>query len=67
VLPLRDVQGLGERIVQLMKDRPAACKMGERGRALVTADWDVATMVQRISDLYKQLLLRKGITFEPFS
>ena len=67
VLPLRDVQGLGERIIELMKDRPAAGRMGERGRALVTADWDVATMVQRISDLYKHLLLRKGITFEPFS
>jgi len=64
VVPLRDVTGLADRIAWLVKNRTSARAMGERGRLRVTAEWDVQTMVHRISDLYRHLLLRKGIDLE---
>jgi glycosyltransferase involved in cell wall biosynthesis len=64
VVPLRDVSGLADRIAWLVKDRATAREMGERGRQRVTAEWDVQTMVHRISELYRHLLLRKGIGME---
>jgi len=65
VLPLRDVQGLAEKIHQLTVNRANAVRMGERGRILATTEWDVGTMVNRISDLYRHLLRRKGIDLQP--
>jgi glycosyltransferase involved in cell wall biosynthesis len=64
VVPLRDVTGLADRVAWLVKDRTTARQMGERGRQRVTAEWDVQTMVHRISELYRHLLLRKGIDME---
>jgi glycosyltransferase involved in cell wall biosynthesis len=65
ILPLRDVEGLAERINRLAVHRQQARQMGEQGRRLVTAEWDVETMIRRITDLYKHLLQRKGIDTEP--
>lgn len=65
VLPLRDVDGLTHCLARLIGRRQEAEKMGECGRRMVTAEWDVTNMVQRISDLYRHLLMRKGIDFEP--
>jgi glycosyltransferase involved in cell wall biosynthesis len=64
VVPLRDVSGLADRVAWLVKDQTTARQMGERGRQRVTAEWDVQNMVHRISELYRHLLLRKGIDME---
>ena len=67
VLPLRDVHGLAEKIALLAADRPQAQRMGEASRSMVTAEWDVDHMVDRISDLYQQLLRCKGIELDSIS
>jgi hypothetical protein len=45
-----------------LENRALRATMGERGRELVVREFDIKNMVEQITELYNELLLRKQRT-----
>jgi len=57
-----DLDGLAARCMELLENRALRATMGERGRELVVREFDIKNMVEQITELYNELLLRKQRT-----
>jgi glycosyltransferase involved in cell wall biosynthesis len=55
-----DPQALRDGIAKLLDDRALAARLGAAARARRAAEFDLAGLVQRIEDLYDELLLSDG-------
>ena len=56
-----DAEGLGEAITNVLDNPEEAHKMGQAGRRKVYPAYDANNLVERIEDLYKELLREKGL------
>jgi len=56
LVPPRDSDALGKAILQLLKDKNLAEKLGKNGKAVVYPEFDASVMVKQIDDLYEGLL-----------
>jgi len=54
IVPTRDVGAFAERLGQMLQDRSRCDAMGRSGRARVTQEWTVETMVDRLDTLYQR-------------
>lgn len=55
-----DINGLAERVVQLLNSPDDAAEMGMKGSQVVD-EWDQDTMVRKHEELYERLLREKGL------
>jgi glycosyltransferase involved in cell wall biosynthesis len=51
-----DAVGVARAVIRLLQDRGLAARMGARGRELVRAEFGEELMVERIDELYRQLM-----------
>jgi len=58
LVPAEDSRKLAEAIIDLVKDKEKAKKMGEAGRKVVDPAFRVEVMVDRIAEVYEELLLK---------
>lgn len=56
LVPVRDPAALANALRQLLGDAPLQRRMGERGRAIVEAEFSVDKVIAATLDLYEQLL-----------
>jgi glycosyltransferase involved in cell wall biosynthesis len=56
----RDHVGLAAAVGDLLDDRPRAAELGRRGRERRRSEFDIATTVSRIEDLYEELSATDG-------
>ena len=56
VVPMRDVEAVGDRMQRLVDHPEERRRMGEAARAKVNASWTVESMVEQIDTLYRRLL-----------
>jgi|SoiMethySBSTD1v2_1073268.scaffolds.fasta_scaffold236552_2 glycosyltransferase involved in cell wall biosynthesis len=61
VVPIRDVNGLSDRVAALLSDPDRARAMGAAGRALVRDAWTVESMIRDIAALYEELVGRASL------
>ncbi len=54
LVPAKDIQGLTERLISLLRQPRMAAAMGEKGRSLVQELFPVEKMVENIENLYLQ-------------
>jgi glycosyltransferase involved in cell wall biosynthesis len=57
IVPMKDVDALVNMVCSLLGDMDAANQMGLNGRNIVGSEWEISTMVEKISELYKSLYL----------
>lgn len=62
LVPAEDAKMLAEAIIDLVRDKAKARKMGEAGRKMVDPAFRVEVMVDRIAELYEELLKSKKKT-----
>lgn len=58
LVPPADEEKLAEAVIDLLKNRGRAKKWGEEGRRIIREKFDVDLMVQRLKELYLELLLK---------
>jgi glycosyltransferase involved in cell wall biosynthesis len=56
LVPPRDSEGLAEAIIQLLRNPEETASLGERGRELVSREFNVETMVRKIAAVYTEVL-----------
>ena len=56
LLPVADVEGLRERIIELLQDNGRAQALGRHGRTLVERAFSIDSMVQGNLALYRELV-----------
>jgi glycosyltransferase involved in cell wall biosynthesis len=61
LVPPRDTDALAARVVELLRAPGKRAEFGEVGRAFAAEHFGVETMVQRIGDVYRQLLAARGL------
>ena len=54
IVPTRDVTAFAERLEQMLRDRSRSHAMGRSGRARVSQEWTVETMLDRLDLLYRR-------------
>lgn len=59
LIPPEDVDALAKAIITLLKDRKLARKMGEAGRRRIDERFTAQTMVEKISQVYEELIEKK--------
>ena len=59
-----DVKELADALEKLLNDKRLARKMGREGRKRIKEQFSAHAMVQSIEKVYRELLSRKGISFE---
>jgi len=64
LVPPTDSGKLANCIIHLLKNKENARKMGEVGRAMVSPAFGLGVMIERIDDVYKQLIEEKGGVFK---
>jgi glycosyltransferase involved in cell wall biosynthesis len=60
VVPQRDVHGLARAILAVVDDDPLRHRLGQAGRQRVECDFSFTDRLQRLEDLYAQLLNRRA-------
>jgi len=60
LVPAEDSRGLAEAIIDLLRDKEKAKRMGEAGKRLVDPAFRAEVMVDRIAELYEELLKLRG-------
>ncbi len=60
LLPVGDVDGLRERIIELLREPERMREMGRRGRALVEREFSIDSMVRGNLAVYRSLLGERG-------
>ncbi len=58
LVPAEDSRRLAEAIIDLVRDKAKAKKMGEAGRKVVDPAFRVEVMVDRIAEVYEELFLK---------
>ena len=61
LVPLGDVQGLADAIVELLTDQEKARRMGEEGRRLALERFDERLVFEKVKAEYARLLREKGL------
>jgi glycosyltransferase involved in cell wall biosynthesis len=61
LVPLGDVQGLADAIIDLLSDQEKAQRMGEEGRLLALERFDERIVFERVKAEYARLLRKKGL------
>jgi glycosyltransferase involved in cell wall biosynthesis len=61
LVPPGDPGGLAVAVLRLLQDPEAACRMGQRARAMVRERFSVHRLIAAMENLYHQLLAQKGI------
>jgi glycosyltransferase involved in cell wall biosynthesis len=56
LVPIRDQEALTQAIRQLITDRAELIRMGQRGQAIVQADFSLDTVVKATLEVYESLL-----------
>jgi glycosyltransferase involved in cell wall biosynthesis len=56
LVPPEDSEGLAEAIIQLLRNPEEAAGLGERGRELVSREFNVEAMVRKIAAVYAEVL-----------
>ncbi len=56
LIPPKDSRKLANSIIHLLQDKEKARRMGEAGRGMVGPAFEMEVMVERISDVYKELI-----------
>lgn len=56
LVPPKDSEALAEAIIQVLRNPEEATRLGEKGRELVSREFDVETMVQKIAAVYTEVL-----------
>ncbi|MFQ5813182.1 MAG: glycosyltransferase family 4 protein [Anaerolineae bacterium] len=60
LVPPKDSKGLAEAIIQVLRNPEEAASLGERGRELVSREFNVETMVQKVAAVYAEVLSGVG-------
>lgn len=60
VVPLRNPESLGDRILQLVQDDGLAARLGKAGRERVESEFSLTSMARRFSDLYETVAQPRG-------
>jgi glycosyltransferase involved in cell wall biosynthesis len=63
LVPPRDPRALAQSIRALLADRDLARRFGEAGRVRVHKEFSAAHMVQRVSQVYDEVLDRRGVQY----
>jgi glycosyltransferase involved in cell wall biosynthesis len=61
LVPIGDVQALGEAIVRTLEDNNLACKLSRSGREMAIAQFDEQLIFSKVKQEYARLLKEKGI------
>jgi glycosyltransferase involved in cell wall biosynthesis len=64
LIPPVDTRGIASRTVQLLRDPEQRRIFGEAGRAFAAENFSVERMVERINDVYLELLAARGQLLE---
>lgn len=59
LVPAKDYRLLAQRIITLLKEKERARKMGREGQGMITGSFDLNCMVDRIENVYDQLIKEK--------
>lgn len=59
LIPPRDADALAKAIITILKDKRLAQKMGEAGKRRIDERFTAKTMVERISQIYEELIEKK--------
>ncbi|MCK4649367.1 glycosyltransferase family 4 protein [bacterium] len=60
LVPPADSKALARAILELLEDREKAKRLGKNGRRLIEKKFSQETMIERIEDLYRELLRKRG-------
>ncbi len=60
LVPPKDSESLTEAIIQVLKNSEEAARLGERGRELISQEFNVETMVRKIAAVYAEVLSKVG-------
>jgi glycosyltransferase involved in cell wall biosynthesis len=60
LIPPKDSEKLAQSIIHLLNDREKARRMGEAGRDMVDPAFRLEVMLERISEVYEQLIKERG-------
>jgi len=61
LVPYGDAAAFTERVAQLANDPELRRRLGARGREVVKSDFDEHQVVSSLANIYRQLLLHKGL------
>ncbi|MFB0527717.1 MAG: glycosyltransferase family 4 protein [bacterium] len=64
LIPPKDSRKLANSIIHLLQDKEKARRMGEAGRDTVNPAFELETMVERVSDVYKESIEERGGVFK---
>jgi glycosyltransferase involved in cell wall biosynthesis len=56
LVPPKDSESLAEAVIQILRNPKEAAKLGERGRELVSREFNVETMVRKTAAVYTEVL-----------
>ena len=59
LVPPRDSEALEGAILELIRNKDLAQKLGENGKAMVYPQYDTFVMVKQIENMYENMLVRK--------
>ena len=60
LVPPKDSEGLAEAIIRVLRNPEEAARLGARGRELVSREFNVETMVQKVAAVYAEILSGVG-------
>ncbi|GAI73860.1 unnamed protein product, partial [marine sediment metagenome] len=60
IVPVDDPEALADAVLELLRDRARARRMGQAGRQHVVAHYSLDLMVRRYEEVYWELLTRGG-------
>ena len=55
IVPFKNSEMLAEKIIELLKNMPLACKMGDRAWE-VCQNYDISNSIQRLDEIYRELV-----------
>ena len=56
LVPPKDSESLAEAVIQVLRNPEKAARLGERGRELVSREFNIETMVRKIAAVYAEVL-----------
>ncbi|HGE70318.1 TPA: glycosyltransferase family 1 protein [Candidatus Poribacteria bacterium] len=59
LVPPKDPKALSDAIIQLLSDTDISNRMGEAGRKRVDPDFSVEAMIEKIENIYEELIMQK--------
>ena len=60
LVPPKDAESLAEAIIRVLRNPEEAARLGERGRELISQEFNVETMVRKIAAVYAEVLSQVG-------